>query len=222
MALLDDNTREQVKDLLSKMENNVKFVLFQGENEYSKVTGDLLTELTDVESKIELEMLNINDPKADAYNIEKDLTPAIVLLDKDNNDNGIRFYGIPSGHEFSTLLQDIISVSSGNSVDFSEETQNKIKAIDKKMRIRVFITPTCPYCPKAVISGHQSAMLNDNIIGEMIEANEFGPLSSEHGVSSVPHTVIETFNGDEWEKSGEFIGAYPEQQFIDELMKAVG
>jgi alkyl hydroperoxide reductase subunit AhpF len=90
------------------------------------------------------------------------------------------------------------------------------------MRIRVFITPTCPYCPKAVISGHQSALINDNIIGEMIEANEFGPLSAEHGVSSVPHTVIETFNGNEWEKTGEFIGAYPEQQFIDELMKTVG
>jgi len=178
--------------------------------------------LKEVEPKIELEMLNIDDPKADVYDIEKDLTPAIVLLDKDNNDNGIRFYGIPSGHEFSTLLQDILSVSSGNRVDFSEETQNKIKTIDKKMRIRVFITPTCPYCPKAVFSGHQSALLNDNIIGEMIEANEFGPLSSEHGVSSVPHTVIEIFNGDEWEKSGEFIGAYPEQQFIDELMKAVG
>jgi glutaredoxin-like protein len=222
MALLDDNTREQVKDLLSKMEDNVKFILFKGDNEYSDVTGDLLTELTEVESKIEVEILNISDPKADSYNIEKDLTPAIVLLDKDDNDNGIRFYGIPSGHEFSTLLQDIISVSTGNNVDFSEETQNKIKSIDKKMRIRVFITPTCPYCPKAVISGHQSALINDNIIGEMIEANEFGPLSAEHGVSSVPHTVIETFNGNEWEKTGEFIGAYPEQQFIDELMKTVG
>ncbi|HQO13577.1 MAG TPA: thioredoxin family protein, partial [Petrotogaceae bacterium] len=94
--------------------------------------------------------------------------------------------------------------------------------IDKKVRIRVFVTPTCPYCPKAVISAHQTAMANSEmVVAEMFEANEFGNESQKYNVSSVPHTIIEVKENDGWVKTGEFIGAYPEDNYISELMQAI-
>jgi alkyl hydroperoxide reductase subunit AhpF len=104
---------------------------------------------------------------------------------------------------------------------FSDENKEKLSQIDKKMRIRVFVTPTCPYCPRAAFAAHQAAMLNPNITGEMIEANEFDRISFEYGVSSVPHTVIEVKENEDWVKKGEFVGAYPENSFVEEVLKAV-
>jgi glutaredoxin-like protein len=217
--LLDEKTREQVAEILNDMTNKVKFILFKNDSEYSEVTENLITELTEVNEKIQIES-HSKDEDFEKYGLDKNLFPSMVLLDSEDKDLGIKFYGIPSGHEFSTLLQNIIMVSNSK-VNFSEETQNKIKTIDKKIRIRAFVTPTCPYCPNAVLAAHQSAILNSNISGEMVEANEFPELSSKHGVSSVPHTVIEVFENDEWKTKNEFIGAYPEQNFLDEILKSV-
>ena len=219
--LLDENTAKQVKEVLNEMEGTVKCLLFKGDNEYSQVTEQLLKEVSEVNDKIIIESYDINDSLSEEFDIDKELTPAMVMLNSNGEDLGVRFYGIPSGHEFSTLLQELIAMSKGGKTEFSEEAVNKLSSIDKKLRIRAFITPTCPYCPKAVIAAQQTAMINKNILGEMVEANEFGPLSMKHGVSSVPHTIIEAFENGEWVVKNEFVGAYPEPNFVEEILKAV-
>jgi len=220
--LLDDKTLEQVRDLLGEMKGRVKILFFEKDNcEYCDVTKQLYTELKDGVDNIDLETYDINSPIAEEYEIDTTLAPATVILASNGSDLGVRFYGIPSGHEFSTLLQDLILLSKNGEVELSEDAVNKLKTVNKKMRLRVFVTPTCPYCPRAVLSAHQAAMINENINGEMVEANEFYEISMKHNVSSVPHTVIEVFENGEWEVKGEFIGAYPEPNFVEEVLKAV-
>ncbi|AEX86076.1 glutaredoxin [Marinitoga sp. 1135] len=221
--LLDDKTLEQVKDLLGEMKGRVKIILFEKDDcEYCEVTKQLYTELSEGVDNVDLEVENIDSPLAEEYEIDKTLAPATVILASNGSDLGVRFYGIPSGHEFSTLLQDLILMSkNGEEVDFSEDTIEKLKGINKKIRLRVFVTPTCPYCPRAVLSAQMAAMINENINGEMVEANEFYEISMKHNVSSVPHTVIEAFENGEWVVKGEFIGAYPEPNFVEEVLKAV-
>ncbi|GAB6189254.1 thioredoxin family protein [Marinitoga arctica] len=220
--LLDEKTLEQVRDLLAEMKGRVRIILFEKENcEYCDVTKQLYTELKDGVENVDLDVHHIDSPIAEEYNIDKTLAPATVILASNGSDLGVRFYGIPSGHEFSTLLQDLILLSKNGEVELSEDTVNKLKDINKKMRLRVFVTPTCLYCPRAVLSAHQAAMINENINGEMVEANEFYEISMKHNVSSVPHTVIEVFENGEWVVKGEFIGAYPEPNFVEEVLKAV-
>ncbi|KLO22320.1 protein disulfide oxidoreductase [Marinitoga sp. 1155] len=220
--LLDEKTLEQVRELLSEMKGRVKIILFEKENcEYCDVTKQLYTELKEGVENVDLDIYDINSPIAEEYEIDKTLAPATVILASNGSDLGVRFYGIPSGHEFSTLLQDLILLSKNGEVELSEDAVAKLKNINKKMRLRVFVTPTCPYCPRAVLSAQQAAMINENINGEMVEANEFFEISSKHNVSSVPHTVIEVFEDGEWVVKGEFIGAYPEPNFVEEVLKAV-
>ncbi|KLO23287.1 glutaredoxin [Marinitoga sp. 1197] len=220
--LLDEKTLEQVRELLSEMKGRVKIILFEKENcEYCDVTKQLYTELKEGVENVDLDIYDINSPIAEEYEIDKTLAPATVILASNGTDLGVRFYGIPSGHEFSTLLQDLILLSKNGEVELSEDAVAKLRNINKKMRLRVFVTPTCPYCPRAVLSAQQAAMINENINGEMVEANEFFEISSKHNVSSVPHTVIEVFENGEWVVKGEFIGAYPEPNFVEEVLKAV-
>ncbi|MFW5856013.1 MAG: thioredoxin family protein, partial [Bacillota bacterium] len=74
--------------------------------------------------------------------------------------------------------------------DLPDDALEQIKEIDEDVRLQVFITPTCPYCPRAVRVAHQMAMVNSRISGEMVEAIEFPDLSDKYNVSGVPKTVI--------------------------------
>ncbi|MEM0149404.1 MAG: thioredoxin family protein, partial [Candidatus Micrarchaeaceae archaeon] len=102
-------------------------------------------------------------------------------------------------------------ISAGKS-RLSESTKTRLKSIDKPVDIKVFVTPTCPYCPKAVRMAHQFAMENKNIKASMIEATEFEEMSNAYGVMAVPKIVIND--------KASFEGALPEEAFLQQVMDA--
>ncbi len=218
MALISEKDARYLQKIFAEqLKDPVKVLIFvddKSECEYCDLTQQVLEELSSIDSKIEMYAYHVKKEKQLAEQHKITMTPAIILLDKDGKDTGVRFYGIPSGHEFSTLIQDVIAVSTGKPPFFNTEQIEKIRSIKVPVQIKVFVTPTCPYCPKAVLMAHSAAMVNPNITAEMIEANEFPELSMNYGVSSVPHTFINDRH--------DFVGAYPENAFIQELFKAVG
>ncbi|QTA38732.1 thioredoxin family protein [Thermosipho ferrireducens] len=219
MALLSEKDRKYLMEAFEKeLQNKVKLIYFGDSKdncEYCELEEQILDEISELSGKIIVEKYNINSNKEIAEKYKIEMIPALVLTLEDGEDKGIRFYGIPSGHEFGTLVQDIITFGKGASPELSPATIEKLKAIDKPVKISVFVTPTCPYCPKAVLTAHNFALVNPLITAEMIEANEYFDLSNEFGVSSVPHIVINR-NPDTY-----FIGAYPEQQYLEEVLKAI-
>lgn len=218
MALISEkDARYLQKVFAEQLKDPVKMLIFvddKSECEYCDLTKQVLEELSSINSKIEMYVYHVKKERQVAEQYKITMAPAIVLLNKDGKDTGVRFYGIPSGHEFSTLIQDVIAVSTDKPPFFNAEQIEKIRSIKVPVQIKVFVTPTCPYCPKAVLMAHSAAMVNANITAEMIEANEFPELSMNYGVSSVPHTFINDRH--------DFVGAYPENAFIQELFKAVG
>jgi len=211
--LLPDNITKQVKEIFSNMEGSVKALLFKSEKncDYCSTAEQMLQELSELEAKISYEVHELDSEMAEKYRVE--LAPSIILLTPDGDDKGVRFLGIPAGHEFGSLLQNIVSFSKGAIPELSEESIKKIETISSPVDIKVFVTTTCPYCPKAVLTAHNIAMVNENVTAYMVEANEFQELSKKYGVSSVPQIVIND--------KVTFVGAYPEGQFVDQVMKAV-
>ncbi len=189
MKLLNQEARLETKKILQEMNHPVKMILFLSNHDcmYCEETKQLLQEIQELSDKLDLEILDkdMSEEKLEYYKIDK--FPAIVL--ENQKDFGIRFFGIPSGYEFGTLLQDLIYVSNLKT-DLSESTIEFVKKINKPLHFYVFVTPTCPYCPKAVLLAHQFALLNDNITADMIEATEFPDLSNRFKVYGVPKTVV--------------------------------
>jgi alkyl hydroperoxide reductase subunit AhpF len=68
-----------------------------------------------------------------------DKIPATVI--EGDQDYGIRYYGMITGYEFATLLQDLVDVSKRDS-GLSPETKNRLKKVDQKIHLQVFTTPT--------------------------------------------------------------------------------
>ena len=211
---LDDNIKAELKKQFETLTKKVRIIFFTQELEcqYCKETRAILSELVEVSDKLTLEVKNFIVDKADAEKYGVDKIPATLILDENGKDYGIKFYGIPSGYEFASLLEDIKMLGTGNT-GLPQEIENEIKKIDSDIHMQVFVTPTCPYCPQAVVTAHKFSYLNDKIKGDMVEATEFPHLSNKYNVRGVPRTVI---------NESTFIeGAAPEQMVLDKVKEAL-
>ena len=209
MALLNDKDKEHIKTMFAQLENEVTLTLFTQEIEcqYCRETHDILDELNQLSDKLSLKVYNFVTDKEIAERYKVDKIPATVI--EGTKDFGIRYYGIPSGYEFSSLLEDILDVSKGDS-GLTEESKRLIKEITEPLRLQVFVTPTCPHCPKAVRLAHKMAIENEHITADMVEATEFPHLSMRYNVRGVPRTMV----GEEYPIEG----AVPENVYVQKVI----
>jgi len=139
--IISDRDRTVIMERLRALEHPVTLVNFtqELECEFCRETRQLVEELADLSDKLTAEVYDFitDESKAEEYRIDK--IPATVVLGK--QDYGIRFYGIPSGYEFATLLEDIISVSKGDS-GLTSANRSKIQAVTVPLHLQVFVTPT--------------------------------------------------------------------------------
>jgi len=213
MAHISKEDQEYLKKEFSKMTKPVKLVFFtqQFECQYCQLTHELLDELSGISDKIKVEIYDFVKDEAQVKKYDIKRIPAIVV--EGEKDYGIRFYGVPAGYEFSTLIEDIIDVSNGTT-SLSSEVKEELKKLTKPVHIQAFVTLTCPYCPRAVRIAHQMAMESELVTGDMVEASEFPQLSNKYFVSAVPKVVIN--------EEVEFEGALPEKSYLEKVREAEG
>ena len=141
MSILGDENTTEIRERLKEMVNPVKLIHFTQELnlEYGRETKQLLEELAALSDKLSLEVYNLqlDREKAAEYGVDK--VPATVV--RNGKDYGIRFYGLPAGYEFSTLLDAILAISKGDS-GLQAETKDKLKSISQPLHLEVFVTPT--------------------------------------------------------------------------------
>lgn len=225
MPLLQEKDRIIVREKFEKeLKDEVTILLFKkvgagiwtpNEDEdlvckYCKETEELYKEVSELSPLLKLESYDIEKDKEEAKKYKVERIPTAII--KGHNKGLIRFVGIPAGYEFATLLEDLIDASRGE-VDLKQKNRKEVEAVKQPLHIQVFVTPTCPYCPRAVRTAHKMAFINENIMGDMVEASEFPNLSEKYGVYAVPKIVVND--------KVEFEGALPEDQFIREVLKAV-
>lgn len=216
--LLDENVQKQVKELFVGLKEPVEVIFFGNKEncEYCAEIEQILSEVTGLSDKLHLSVLDFNEDQAERelYHVED--SPVFILAGKDADrviDYGIRFYGIPSGHEFASFVNDLVLVS-GRDSGLQPETRTYLAGLQKPLKLQVFVTPTCPYCPQAVILAHQMAMESKWVSADMVEATEFPELAGRFGVQGVPQTTINL-------GAGTVVGAYPEFQLLEEIKVAL-
>jgi glutaredoxin-like protein len=213
MPLLDPEVRAQVKTQLGTLAQPVTLHVFTQELEcqFCREARQLAQELAETapeQIKVEVHNFLLDKPGVDKFRIDK--IPAIAVVGKE--DHGIRFYGIPGGYEFTSLLLAIKMVGT-DEPGLSQATRFKLGALTKPVHLKVYVTLTCPYCPAAVHLAHQLAMASPWVTAEMIEAAEFPHLANRDQVMAVPKTVIEGV--------GAFEGALPEPLYVDKVLHLV-
>ena len=141
MGFLAAADEQAVRQEFAKLAEPVKLVVFATElgDDTHRQTVALVKEVAALSDKIAVEVLNphIDRERAEAYGIE--VAPAIVV--EGATDYGIRFLGIPSGYEFSNLIDSIIVASTG-AAGLSDDTQRALADLTGDVHIKVFSTPT--------------------------------------------------------------------------------
>ncbi len=141
MGLLSEEDIAEIRGRLAGMVTPVKLVHFTQELnlEYGREARQLLEELAGLSEKLSLEIYNflLDREKVAEYGIDK--VPATVV--RQEKDLGIRFYGIPAGYEFSTLLDTILSLSEGDS-GLKPESKERLAKVAQPLHLEVFVTPT--------------------------------------------------------------------------------
>jgi glutaredoxin-like protein len=210
--LLSADDREYLeREFQAKLKDKVVLDFFSDGTEPSRLTEQILEELAALNGQISVRRHNLpEDSTARRLGIDK--APAIVVR-RPGGASGVRFYGVPAGYEFGSLVEDIIDVSRGT-IDLPRDALEELRELESDVHIQVFVTPGCPYCPRAVRTAHKLALASKHVIADMVMATDFNGLANRYGISAVPHTVVnEKFS---------FVGALPEREFLAQVLKAVG
>ena len=141
MGLLRDSDVVEIRTRLQEMVSPVKLIHFTQELnlEYGRETRELLEELAQISDKLSLETYNflLEKEKVTEYAVDK--VPATVI--RNGKDFGIRFFGLPGGYEFSTLLDAILAVSKDDS-GLKPESREKLSQLTQPLHLEVFSTPS--------------------------------------------------------------------------------
>ena len=138
--MFDPQDEIEIKKRLAEITDPVKIILFSQtfDCEMCPDTERLLKAVADLSDKIEVEILNpqIDRDRATQYNIER--VPSFII--EGDRDYGIRYYGIPGGYEFASLLEDLVSVGKRQS-GLSDASKEWIQKLTEPLDIKVFVTP---------------------------------------------------------------------------------
>lgn len=214
MPLMDQDTQDQVRNLLTVLKSPVNLHMFTQDFEcgYCKETREIAEEVAELSELVTLQVHDFVKDSELAASLNIDKIPALAIMGENDQDYGIRFYGIPAGYEFTSLIESIQMMGTG-SHELSDETLDFLKDLEQPLHLQVFVTPTCPYCPQAVVLAHQLAFASDKVTADMIEVTEFPHLGQRYQVMGVPRTMIgeDTY----------IEGAAPETMVLEKLKTAV-
>lgn len=144
--LLNQPIIEQIRQVFRELKEPVQILFFSsGEGcETCQETRQLLEEVVAIDDKLGLTLYDFDADRqaAGRFNVTK--APSIVITARDGaeiTNAGIQFLGIPAGHEFATLINDILLVSARDS-GLSAPAREFLKALEKPLHLQVFVTPT--------------------------------------------------------------------------------
>lgn len=213
---MDENERnhehehddEILRNRFKALKRDVPVYVFtrKGENDpFNRFTTAVITQLKKLTEKIVPEFHAVGDEISKRYNVGR--SPTILI---DPEIYHIRYTGAPAGEEMRSFIDAIVMASQGESF-LSDDSKEFLDKLTETRYIRVFVSPTCPYCPQQAALAIACAVERPGLItAEIIEIMENRELAEEYGVSSVPQTNI----NDEISS----MGAEPEHVFIERLV----
>ena len=150
MPFLTSENQAEIKDIFEQLSGDVRLEFFTQHESPIIVPGNdcptckdarqLLEEVVALSDKLHLEIHEVAADGEIAHEHHIDRIPALVMTG-DGVKGKVRYFGLPSGYEFSVLMGSLVDVSKAQS-DLAEETIEALKDVDKDLHIQVFVTPT--------------------------------------------------------------------------------
>lgn len=201
--------QHQLRMVFDQLPNTVPLYLFtqKGNNDvYNHAAKEIVRSFAELGSKVELHEFSPDHELAKKYQV--DTSPA-VLFDPENY--SIRFLGAPIGEEGRTLLEAVVLIGLRKS-NLSEQSLKIIEKVNSPRKVKVFSSPTCPYCPQQAVNAIKAAIAKPELISlEIVDIQANPHLAERYSAHSVPQTFANDILIAQ--------GAQPEELFILSLEK---
>ena len=220
MSFLVEN-KKLIKNEMGKLKNKINLILFtdvktleNGTEKRNCLACERTLNLLNTLKKYSEEKLNIEEHSIEE---DKDMTnqfnvkriPTILFINEKDEDV-IRYIAEPAGNELAPFIKSI-QYFSGVSSFYRDTIKTNLKKIAKS-KIKLFITPTCPYCPNVVPIVNLFAILsNGKVKSEIIDINANPDIAEMYQVQGVPHAIIN--------KKDHIYGMFTFQDLLDKLTK---
>ena len=207
---ISEDSRKILKKELDNLREPVSILIFTSKKvnkPFNEFSIKLFTELSRVSDKILPKFEAIGSDLSNKYDITRSPT-LLIQPDKYN----IRLTGAPAGEELRTLMLTLIMASTGITI-LSDTSKKRLADLKDRRNIKVFVSPTCPYCPIQVDIAVAVAIEKPGLVStEIIEIYENKDLAAKFNAFSVPQVFIDD------RLVG--LGLQPEEVFVEEVITA--
>jgi len=207
--MASDAYLKQLKETFGQMPNDIVLYLFTAkghEDAFTHANRQVIRAFRELSSKIILREYDLDHELAKKWNITS--SPTLLIAPEQYS---IRWLGAPMGEEARTFLELLILVGLGKS-QLSDQSVNVIKKIDSPRNVKVFVSPTCPYCPQQAVNAVKAAIELPQFVSlEIIDIQSEPELANQYAAQSVPQAFAnDVLIGQ---------GAQPEEVFVLSLQK---
>ncbi len=199
----------QLKKTFASLPNEIPLILFSQkgkEDVFVDACRQVVRAFRALTDKITLKEYTLDHQLAAKYNVES--SPTLLINPEHYN---IRWLGAPMGEEGRSFLEAMLLMGTGKS-GLSEQSQKVVTQINEPRHLKIFVSPTCPYCPQQVVNGLKAAIERpEQISVEIIDIQCRPDLAEKYGAHSVPQAFAnEVLIG---------MGAQQEEVFLSSLLK---
>ncbi len=176
---------------------------------FCKPTQIMLQELSALSDLVSLRVHQFEDDPEEKATFGVERVPGIVL--RGPGPGFFKYYGIPGGTEFPAFVESLVDLSRWETL-LSPDSVKALSELKTDVSVRVFVTPTCPYCPQMARAAFMMGIVTEHVKAEVIEVNEFPDLAKRYKVEAVPLTLINDRIS--------IPGALPEPALVEQVVKA--
>jgi thioredoxin reductase (NADPH) len=174
----------QLRQTFDTLPNEIPLYLFSAVGQgdvFVDSCRQIIRAFRELTPKITLKEFPLGHELAVKWGVESSPT---LLIDPERYN--IRWLGAPMGEEGRSFLEAMILIGMGKS-DLSDQSLPVLQRIAEPRNIKIFVSPTCPYCPQQVVNGLKVAIENPDLISlEIIDIQCRQDLADQYGAHSVP------------------------------------
>jgi thioredoxin reductase (NADPH) len=208
-AMASDAYLQQLKATFEQLPNDINLYLFTAkghEDAFTQANRQVIRAFRELSARITLREHDLDHELARKWNVTS--SPTLLIAPEKYS---IRWLGAPMGEEARTFLETLILVGLGKS-QLSDQSANVIKKIDSARDVKVFVSPTCPYCPQEAVNAVKAAIAVPEFVSlEIIDIQSEPKIANQYAAQSVPQAFAnDVLIGQ---------GAQPEEVFVLSLQK---
>jgi alkyl hydroperoxide reductase subunit F len=174
--MLDANLTQQLKGYLVNIREPIELLAALGDDSKSRELGELLAEIAALSDKISV--VAVDDPRKPSF-----------MIRRVGSDIGVRFAGIPMGHEFTSLVLALLQVG-GHPSKAAQSLIDQVRALDGDFHFESYFSQSCQNCPDVVQALNLMAVLNPRITHTAIDGALFKSEVDDRKVMAVPTVFL--------------------------------